>query len=603
MAQCEKCGSTFTPSTDRTEVSSLRILCQPCEAERRAEKAARTKAAAAAQTTARPAASVTRPPAQQAANSAMASAAGLSGAPATGRPSGAPTPASNAPAAAGIPAKNANAAAASPAPAVDGARRARAAAPGASRRTDGPAKPKALASGVRGAQAKSLHGAPAKKLYHKPLKSSDSEHGAENFHPDVQRELRYLQQREGRVMKIAWIVCGVLVLAAGAFALVAKTKRDNDARAIQEAQARIDGFRDEVLKFDVSTEKGANEAIAFVGGHTDIPWQEDSKAGGAVGGVLTKAKLTLEKIGDQKEQTERLAGVEAALQNPGSKSADDLFKARRTIESLESRGESLGKDFDTRVKAARGKIDQTILTRLSEEASAAAKASGESPEKLRAALNAYTRAENEATTILDRVMRMKDEDTKQYYTKEFRRIVDESNAFVTSVFTPEVVERTPWTDLLAADQEKNWQNYGLAGFRLSGGTLEVAGPAPGSTANGLIAVPAAGGYRDFVIDMDFTLGKGTVDWLFRLGRRVDNTVEYYPVSTAGENPLKPGVSYHMAASYIGSKLNVVITPADSPDMAIDSNWTKMRKGAFGGQIHEGVELKITRLKIRELRGA
>ena len=55
MANCEKCSTTFEPSTDRTEVSSLRILCPKCEAERRAEKAARAKAAAAAQVTPRPA--------------------------------------------------------------------------------------------------------------------------------------------------------------------------------------------------------------------------------------------------------------------------------------------------------------------------------------------------------------------------------------------------------------------------------------------------------------------------------------------------------------------------------------------------------------------
>lgn len=558
MANCEKCGTTFEPSANRTEVTSLRILCAKCEADRRAEKAARTQAATAAQATPRPAP-----------------------APSTGAGPGA-------------------------AAAAGGARRANAPAPGASRKSSG-AEKKPVGTGVHGSQAKKLHGEPSKKLYHKPVKASDKEHGGENFHPDVQRELRFLQQREGKVMKIAWIVCGVLVVAAGGFAFAAKSKRTAIATAAEERRDRLDNFATKMQEYDTKTEAGSNAAIKFAEESKPIGWEEDPKAGQAAGAVLTKARMSLQKLADEKDQNDRLISVEAALRDAASKPAEELFKARRTIASLEERvsGDAYGADFTARVKAARATIDQTVLKRLFEEASAAAKVSGESPEKMRAALNAYTKAEDEATVILDKVMRMKEEDTKQFYTGEFKRIVEESNAFVTSVFTPEVIERTPWTDLLAKDQKDNWQNYGLEGFRglESGGPLEVAGPAAGSTAYGLIAVPSTGGYRDFVIDMEFTLDKGIVDWLFRLGRRVDNTVEYYPVSTGGENALKPGVSYRMEASYIGSKLSVVLSPADSTDLTVESGWTKMRKGAFGGQIHEGVELKITRLKVRILRGA
>jgi hypothetical protein len=462
---------------------------------------------------------------------------------------------------------------------------------------------------VSGSAARKLHGEPSKKLYHKPLKASDEEHGKENFHPDVQREIRFLQAREGKVMKIAWAVCAVLVLAAGGFALAAKAKRDATAAAALEKRQKLDAFGAKMQEFDTKTEAGANEALRFAESPESkaLGWEDDAKVGPAAQNVLTKARVSLQKLADEKEQKSRLATVEAALTDASSKPVDELFKARRTIGSLEELGEAYGADFAARVKAARAKIDQTVLKRLFEEAATAAKASGESPEKMRAALTAYTKAEDEATVILDKVMRQKDEDQKQFYTKEFRAIVDEANAFVTRVFTPEVIERTPWTDLLAKDQAPNWQNYGNEGFRgiaESGGPLEIVGPPAGSTANGLVAVPSTGGYRDFVIDMEFTLNKGIVDWLFRLGRRVDNTVEYYPVSTAGENALKPGVSYHMEASYIGGKLTVSLTGDDAPpSLEVESGWTKSRKGAFGAQIHESVDLKITRLKIKILRAA
>ncbi|MFN0006903.1 MAG: hypothetical protein ACKVXR_03270 [Planctomycetota bacterium] len=459
---------------------------------------------------------------------------------------------------------------------------------------------------MRGQEARKLHGEPSKKLYHKPVKATDEEHAGENFHPDVQREIRFLQQREGKVMKIAWIVCAVLVLAAGGFALAAKAKRDATAAAALEKRQKLDAFATKMQEYDVKTEAGANEAIRYAEDSKPIGWEDDPKAGQVAGNVLTKARVALQKLADEKEQKERLATVETALRDAASQPVDGLFQARRTIGSLEELGDAYGTDFAARVKAARATIDQTILKRLFEEAAALAKASGESPEKMRAALAAYTKAEDEATAVLDKVMRQKDEDAKQFYQKEYRRIVDESNAFVTSVFTPEVIERTPWTDLLSRDQKDNWQNYGNEGFRgiaEGSGFLEIAGPAPGTTANGLVAVPSTGGYRDFVIDMEFTLNKGIVDWLFRLGRRVDNTVEYYPVSTDGENALKAGTSYRMEASYIGGKLTVSLSPEDAPSLEVESGWTKSRKGAFGAQIHEGVELKITRLKIKILRAA
>lgn len=588
MANCEKCGTTFEPSADRTEVTTLRILCQKCEAERRAEKAARTQAATAAQAAPRPPSATAAPTAPRApATPAAPAAPRPTAAPAAQAPRPAPAPAAPGGTGAGEP------------------RRAQTSAPGASRKSGFPGKKAAVGTGVRGSAARKLHGEPSKKLYHKPVKASDEEHGGENFHPDVQRELRFLQAREGRVMKIAWIICAVLVVAAGAFAFAAKSKRDATAAAIEARRNKLDAFAADMQAYDVKTEAGARDAIEHAEKNKDLGWEDDPKVGPAGGNVLTKARLALDKLKDEKEQKDRLATVESALRDAASKPVDELFKARRTIGSLEELGEVYGTDFATRVKSARATIDQTVLKRLFEEAAALAKTSGESPEKMRAALTAYTKAEDEATAILDKVSRQKDEDTKQFYTKEYRAIVDEANAFVTRVFTPEVIERTPWTDLLARDQEGEWQNYGNEGFRglESGGPLEIAGPAPGTTANGLIAVPKSGGYRDFVIDMEFTLNKGIVDWLFRLGRAVNNTVEYYPLSTNGENAIKPGVSYHMAASYIGGKLSVSISPEDAPSYEVESGWTKSRKGAFGAQIHEGVELKITRLKIKILRAA
>lgn len=243
--------------------------------------------------------------------------------------------------------------------------------------------------------------------------------------------------------------------------------------------------------------------------------------------------------------------------------------------------------------------DRAVLGRLREEAKALAAAG---PDKTQAALTAYTKVEDAASGMLDKAVRGKDEEAKVYFTTQCKEIIAESNEFVGRVFTPGYIEGMTWTDLLASDQRDNWQQYGLEEFRLWNGHLQVVGPAPGSAANGLIACPASGGYRDFEMEMEFTL-EGAVDLLFRLGRRVDNTVEYCALSTKGEEPLNPSQTYTMRVSFIGNKLRGTLIPEAFSFPDVDSGWTKSRKGSIAAQIHEGAKLTITRLRIRVLRGA
>jgi hypothetical protein len=239
--------------------------------------------------------------------------------------------------------------------------------------------------------------------------------------------------------------------------------------------------------------------------------------------------------------------------------------------------------------------ERAVLGRLREEARALAAAG---PDKTQAALVAYTVVEDEASNILDRCTR--DEEAKVYFTKQYREIIAESNEFVGSVFTPHYIGKTPWTDLLTSDH--NWQQYGLQAFRVGNGRLEVVGPATGACANGLIACPATGGYRDFEMEMEFTL-EGAVDLYFRLGRRVDYTVEHCALSTNCGESLNPSQTYTIHVSFIGDKLRGTLTPEAFSFPDADSDWTKSRKGAIAAQIHEGAKFSITRLRIRVLREA
>jgi len=594
MANCEKCGTSFTPGAERTEVTSLRVLCPSCEAERRAEKAARAAAANASQaasTAAKAAATpAPAPTASQAGRLQMRkpAVAPQAGAPAAKSPAETPKPtASPAPATARPPSAAAAASAATPTQ---------------PRIASSPPKSRTPRTPPSSASAKDLHGAPAKKLLHRPQVGKKSTSQGEDFHPDVRREVEMLKKRESKVMTIAWIICGVLVLAAGAAALTAKTKRDNEAAAAAKYRADLDAFAkrlQEDKQFDLQTEEGCIALLKTTEEQKSLGWEEDPIVGGLIAGLVSKAKANQDTLAEKKVDFERLANIEGTLANPSAQSPDSLRQARRSLETLINKA-SYGDDFINRVKAKLKVVDRAVLARYREEAKSLA-AGG--PDKVRAALTAYTTAEDEATRLLDRAMQQKDQETKEFFTGQFKEITEESNAFVTGVFTEEVIEKTPWTDLLSETMKSSWQHYGDAGFRIEGGKLEAVGPAAGGSMNALIAVPDRGGYRDFDMEMEFTL-KGTVDLLFRLGKRVDNTVEYYTISTTGQEPLKAGQTYSLRVSYIGNKLKGMLAPSDATvPPEIESGWTKGRKGAFGAQLHEGSELKFTKLRIRELRNA
>lgn len=411
-----------------------------------------------------------------------------------------------------------------------------------------------------------------------------------------------LKQRESKVMTIAWIICGVLLLTAGAVAFTAKSKHDREIEAAAKHRSDLDLFAKKASEFDLKTDEGIKGLLAFTDEKkAELGWEDDPTVGGTVATLVSKAKTSQDMLAEKKDEFGRLANIEATLRDTASKSPDDLLKARRSLETLVSRVEQYGDEdqFKTRVMAAFKIVDRAVLGRLRDEAKTLANGG---TDKQRAALVAYTKAEDEATRLLDKAMQAKDEEVKTYFTTQYREITDEANAFVTAVFTPEVVEKTPWTDILTEDQKKHWQNYGFTGFRLEGGKLEAVGPAVGSSTYALMAFPDQGGFRDFDLEMDFTV-KGVVDVGFRVGKRFDNTVELYTLSTTSQEPLKAGQTYTLHATYIGNKLSGTLTPADATLGAIESSWTKNRKGALGIQVREGAEMKISRLRVRELRNA
>jgi len=403
-----------------------------------------------------------------------------------------------------------------------------------------------------------------------------------------------LQRRENKIMTIAWIICAVLLLVAGGVWGMVQVKKSNEAAAFAAHEKAVADFLVEMKAFDLNNEASANKAIEVAEARKDF-WQDENIAG-EVSGIAGRARSNLDSAKDKRETLDRLKGVEDGVQNAASQTPDQLAKVRRTIDDLAQRTELLGPEFKTRLDTARVAADRVYAARLHEDAKAQA---AKGPSEARAALTAYTRAENEVTTLLDRAVKMKNTEAQEYFKQHFKDIITESDAVSTALFTPEVIEKTPWKDLLSGEQVKKWQNDGLKGFRIENGVLQAVGPDAGGKL-GVMSIGDVEQWRDFQMEIEFAV-EGGVTFFFRLGRRYDTSSESIQLSTVGNEGLKPKQPYTAVATFVGSKWTFAMPNSDIPQRDYDINWTRVRKGAFGVTVPEGASLTISKLRIRELR--
>jgi hypothetical protein len=637
MATCEKCDATFTPSTDATEVTSTRILCPKCEAERRAERLKRAAPSATAPGSASPGASSPRSDsgAAQGESAARRSVAGASASSASvnasrdGAPpvpakkrapvenAGAPveraasesrikTPRESAPGAtresagaaresAGTARESAGATRESAAAARESAIGAASSSPRSARAPRATAAASSLRASTSSAEpvARSARVASSAEPKHKPIAGAK---GAAPVHPDVRREAEMLRARANRTMTYAWIACGVLAVIAAGFVFRIRIKKQAEADALAAEATKEKNFLTKMKAYNADDPSQADQAIQTA---ESDKWWKDTPIAGDVATIVTHGHAVLDLAKDKQEVADRLANAESIVKDFASKSADDIAKVRRTLEDLDGKGDMMGDDFKKRVATARLTVDRAYITRLHDEAKTqAAGGAGNA----RIALTSYTKAEEETLKLFEKNIQRKNKEAEDFFKGNYTDIIKESDALATSMFTPEEIAKTPWTDLLAATQKDHWQKYEFKGWRLENGVLDAVGADPGAGKDALMAIPDTGGYRDFQLECVFTMAKGGAKLCMRLGKRVDRQTATYDIDVGPKSTsFKAGTEYTALVTFVGSKLTIAFTPADANGYEDEVRWDVTRKGAFGIVLSEGAEIKITRLRIRELR--
>jgi hypothetical protein len=420
-------------------------------------------------------------------------------------------------------------------------------------------------------------------------------------------ESHELSKKQGRSALIGFIVAVVILAVAGVtlWKVMGIHKSERDVQAAY--QAKLDKFREDFQAIDISNEEGANRLVAFVDlEENQALWKAADYAPDVVS-RRAKAKTFLEQQAERQGLLDRLSAIENALAQAATIAPAELAEQRRRIEELIPKADFLGAEFPSRMKALRDTADKTYVERLKTEATNASHADPMSRQEL----SKIQFSEDEVLKIYEAAYRLWDKnksdaalgEKKSYYEGIYRSVMSFSDTAVGRFFTAEEIEKTPWTDLLSGEQASNWAGEAVKGFerRIENGVMHLIGPDPSVGSEAIISVGDREQWRDFLIDIEFTIVKGKFTVFMRLPRSWQENVELLELSTA-EGLFTPGESCAMWLRMVGSTFAYEIRSEDSngPESSPIS-WTQVRKGAIGLSIPKNSEVKITRLRIKALR--
>lgn len=426
---------------------------------------------------------------------------------------------------------------------------------------------------------------------------------------DVAREVELLRKRQDKWLMYGWIVAGVLILVAGGAYWYSTNKVATREKQRLDYEAAIVALRDEIVAMPINSIEAANKVIARVDqtrerirlpdGREDTGWKDTYMDGvtSKVQAAHGRAAGYIKSENERNELISGLASLEAAVKDAVNKKPEELVSLRRRLSEYENRAGSIGPEFETRVAQARIDLNRAVAKLYLDEARAVT-AKGEA----RAAMAAYSKAEDELRTLMDEASTRRNQAAIDWVQPLYIACIEESDKVVTAAFTAEQIDKVPWLDILAATNIA-WADDGLKGFRHDNGQVHAIGSDPGSKREGIFSVGDLEYWRDFIMEVEFVPVRGHTKLYWRLGKAVQSAPDEFHVDLNGSDGYKAGQTYMVTASYIGShRVFKYSANMDREDDVLDIAWQRQRVGAFGGLLAEGAEIKITKLRIKVLRG-
>jgi hypothetical protein len=422
----------------------------------------------------------------------------------------------------------------------------------------------------------------------------------------VRREIEP-QEALDPTTKKGLIAAGVLVIIGAAVWIVIGNKKQAVKEAEEAVVAMVQGFKgdiEKVVKNDSATEAEIQAAIDRID-HEPEKYVNHSTDGD----IKTMRSRLVGKLDDlkrRKDFMEQFAKVEEIVKNIAAKSSDEIRGASQILTDLEATDTArYGPQYPEQIKTMKATIYNALVGKLRDEAKAFAAASGTTP---RQGLAKYAEAEDFIRKAMLDAKQAKSPNFEPYQ-ELYKNLLAESDEYSKRVINKEFMESIPWKDLLSGEMASKWsKTTTIAGFacRVENGILTISPPDPGTKQQGVAGIldQKNDNLRHFMLDMEFAVD-GLATMFVHVSpppQNPDNRQsETYDLSSK-EGGLKANEKYDMVCTSIGSDLAIWFPKNDELQRYENSpTWTKLRRGGIAFLIPEGTRLRITRLRIRELR--
>jgi hypothetical protein len=454
------------------------------------------------------------------------------------------------------------------------------------------APPRAVAPPPRGATSRGVPAAPP----------APAHHGHHFQHPE-------LLQKPGiePIVKIGFgIAVGLLIVTAVVFFTV-KGKLDKDKEAwvaVEDAKRNLKAY---INERDYNNEVQAREIIAKANEVKDTLLANDDDLKSFVQTAVAKCTVTLEQSQQRKDAEAKLAGIEAGLKNTTGLTAENVRDFETQLSEL-TRLELPVESFNKRIKAALDVCGHLYGTKLHDDSVAYANSNASQP---RLGLNRYYQAEEELKRLLDDAYRAamsgktpedkaKGEEDKKFFEPMYKEIVEAADRTAVQLFTADVVDGISYTDMLSGPQATNWNPKK---YQAVNGGLEVDAADPALKGAPLVSIGDREQIRNFLLEMDFTVERGSAQVLFHLGKNVTPNTQIFDIKTSGQDEnVTAGKTMQARCAIIGDQFTWRFLNSDlGGEIKQTISWTFTRKGGIGFQVNPGAKIKVTKFKLKILQ--
>jgi len=406
------------------------------------------------------------------------------------------------------------------------------------------------------------------------------------------------------------IAAGVLVVVAAVVWTIVHNKQAAEEEARQAVIKMVTDFKTDIEKVlnDEHADSAAIQAAIDRIDHEQDKWKDHSTESEI---MSDRSRLVgkLEKNRLRAEYYDKFNKAKDAVEHSEAHTTKELRDTKLTLNELELNCDTYDPAHGAMIKDWKVKLDHLLVGKMRDEAKAFCAQSSTTPHQ---GLAAYAEAEDYVVAALIAAVKAKNKADEEAYKETYRALIAESDEYASKVITADFKNSIPWKDLLSGDMVARWSKSGsVPGFavRIDNGVLTVNPPDPGSKQQGVAGIfdQRSDNLRNFALDMEFSV-EGVVTVFFHVSPSPappDNRQSMTYDLVAKADGLKAGKKYNMVASFIGSDLRLEFPPIGDEDpiqaYEADRALMKLRKGGIAFLIPEGARLKVTRMRIKELR--